>query len=237
MGTQCRHVLSGSPQPIPLKGWHNDEICGKCKQWYGDTVRATNNAKWVREVLEAIEAVLGIGETSLWHLLELNPHNGGVGKRADRGECLDRLSAKTLTKLRAWLEANEDEAAEKGYQRNQFKDLLITVSLLARLTSLEPGKPLLPDKRDATLPLEAVVYTRSGRAVDLTTVIKLERLRQTPGFVSERDLEEELEIPRSTIRHLIERIEGIGFSLEKFTSEELGYVAVGAKRGRKPEDR
>jgi hypothetical protein len=232
MGAQCRHVLSGSSQPISLKRSHEDDICDKCKRWYGDTVRATNKAVWVREVLEAIEAVRGIDQASLWHLFELKRDNGGKGKRSDRGECLHRLSTKMLVKLRDWIEANEDEAVEREYRRSLSRDLLRTVSLSAWLKSLPPDKSFSSGQRDPSLPLEAIAYTRSGRAIDMTTIITLERLRRKPRFRSERDLEEELGIPRSTIRHIIKRTEEIGFSLDRFTSEELEYVAVGKKRGR-----
>jgi biotin operon repressor len=192
------------------------------------------------EVIRAIEAVLAertdtgpTGKASLWDLFALDPHNGGVGKRSDRGECLSRLNAKTLTKLRDWLKANEEEAVEKGYKPVRFKVLLTEVSLHARLGSLPAGETLFCGERDPTLPLEAVAYTRSGRAINLATIIRLERLCRKPGFMSERDLEEEIGIPRSTIRRIIERMEEIGFSLDRFTSEELGYVAVGKKRGSK----
>jgi hypothetical protein len=131
------------------------------------------------------------------------------------------------------LEANEEEAVEKGYKPVRFKGLLTEVGLHTRLGSLPAGETLFCGERDPTLALEAVAYTPSGRAINLATTIKLERLRQKPGFMSERDLEEEFSVPRSTIRRIIERVEEIGFSLDRFTSEELEYVAVGTKRGPK----
>ena len=86
--------------------------------------------QWIGEVTRTIEAVLaertGTGPTggaSLWDLFDLCPHNGGVGKLSDRGECLSRLNAKTLTKLRDWLEANQEEAVGKGYKQDRFRGL------------------------------------------------------------------------------------------------------------------
>src|SRR5215207_1543231 len=104
MGSQCYHVrVLGLPHPVLLRNSHKNSVCDKCRQWYGETIRATNKVGWLREVLEAIEAVLGLDQASLWHLFELNPYHDGDGKPSDRWECLSRLSAKTLVKLKDWL--------------------------------------------------------------------------------------------------------------------------------------
>lgn len=238
-GRSCYHVLRLHSEEPPTVG-REGELCGKCQDEHTGGYASQGAGQWIDEVVRTIEAVLAertgtepTGGTSLWDLFELDPHNGGVGKRPDRGECLSRLNAKTLTNLRDWLEANEEEAVRKGYNHNRFKGLWAQVSLLPRLEHLLPGKSLFSGELDPTLPLEAVAYTRSGRAIDLTTIIKLARLRRKPGFMSERDLAKEVGIPRSTVRHIIERMEEIGFSLDKYTSEELEYVAAGTKRGPK----
>ncbi len=247
MGLQCRHVLhKGSvSKPTPLKSSHKGKICRKCEQWYTDTVRATNNSKWVREVLEAIESVRGWSsegalpnEASLWHLYELDPNNGGVGKFSERGECLGCLNTRTLDKLRNWLEANEEEAVtDKGYKRGRFVGLRADVGLLARLGTLPPNKSLLPDKRDTPLPLHAVAYTRSGRVEDLTEPILAEFIRRQRGFISEREREEYIEskigVPRSTTKRRFQRMNEIGMTLSRFTPEDLAYVIFGETRGRK----
>jgi hypothetical protein len=233
MGSQCCHVhFSDLSHPVPLKSSHKNPVCDKCRRWYGETIRATGKAAWVRHVLEAIEAVLGLNQASLWHLFELHPHNGGEGKPSDRGECLNRLGAKTLTKTKHWLDQNEEEA-EKRYGRNRFIGLRAHVALFASLSSLPPDRLLLPEQHSPILPLEGMIHTRSGRAKDLTIPIKVQLLRQRPRYTSERELAKELGIPRSTLRGIRGRMEEVNFSSEKFTPEELEYVALGEIRGPK----
>jgi hypothetical protein len=61
MGPECRHVrCSGLPHSVRLRKSYKGSVCDSCRKWYGDTIRATNKAVWVREGLEAIEAVLGL---------------------------------------------------------------------------------------------------------------------------------------------------------------------------------
>ena len=234
MGSQCCHVrFSDLSHPVPLKRSHKNPVCDKCRRWYGETIRATNKAEWVREILEAIEAVLGLNQASLWHLFELDPHNCGEGKRSDRGECLSRLNAKTMIKIKHWLEQNKEEA-EKWYGHNRFIGLRADVGHLAFYSDLPPDRPLLPEQPGPELALEAMIHTRSGRAQDLVIPIKVQLLRQRRRYTSERELAKELGIPRSTLRDILGRMEEVNFSLEKSTPEELEYVALGETRGPKP---
>ena len=100
----------------------------------------------------------------MWDLFALDPHNGGVSKRSNRGECLSRLNAKTLIRLRDWLAAKEEEAVQQRLQPARFEGLWTEVSLLACLGSLLAAETLFCEERDPTLPLEAVAYARRGRA-------------------------------------------------------------------------
>jgi hypothetical protein len=202
-------------------------------QEHAETVRASRVAEWQNDVIGAIEAVWterdaakSTSKASLWDLFDLNRDNGGEGKRHDRGECLNRLNGNTLTKLRGWLETNEEEAV-KRYGRNAFVVLRTEVGLNGWLSTLPSDKPLFADKQDATLPFEAVGYKRSGRAVDMTIPIRLKRLRDERGYKSERDLSKELKVPRATLRDIMKRMDEIGFSLEKFTPEDLSYIVRG----------
>ncbi len=236
MGMQCRHVRpeGGVSEPVPLKPTHKGDICRRCEQWYTNTVRATNKDKWVQEVLEAIESVRGWSseqeppnEASLWHLYELNPDNGREGKPSERGECLCRLSVKTLTKLRGWLDANEEEAVER-YTGKHVR-LRAEVGILAMLPAVLSDGTCHPEKQDEALPFNAVGYKRSGRAVRLDIPVRLELVRRKRRYMSERNLEKELGVSRSTLRDISARMTEIGFSLEKFTPEELSYIVRGPK--------
>jgi transcriptional antiterminator len=107
------------------------------------------------------------------------------------------------------------------------------VRALAWLSALLPGEPPFPEEHDTGLPLEVVASTRSGRSVDETIALRLALLRQAQRYFSERDLEKELGVPRSTLRRMMERMDEIGLSLENCTADELSYVALGAPHGRK----
>jgi hypothetical protein len=189
------------------------------------------------EVLEAIQAVhvhnFGdsvVGTASIWDLFELDD-TPRYGRPSDLGQALD-LSAKTLAKLRDWLDDYTEEALQR-YKEPRCTNLYGKVRALAWLSALLPDEPPFPEGRDAGLPLEAVAYTRRGRSVDETIALRLALLRQALRRFSERDLEKELKVPRSTLRRMMERMDEIGFSLENFTADELSYVALGAPRGRK----
>jgi len=204
-------------------------------QEHAESIRASRVAEWQDEVLDAIEAVWSERDTakatskaSLWDLFDLDRDNGGAGKRSDRGECLSRLNGSTLAKLRGWLETNEEEAV-KRCGRNAFLGLRADIGLLAGLCAWPADKSLFPDddKQDVTPSFDAVGYKRSGRAVDITIPIWLALLRDERGYRSERDLSKELGVPRTTLRDIMKRMDEIGFSLEKFTTEDLNYITRG----------
>ena len=222
-------------EPAKLRSSSKSDLCERCLQEHAESVRASRVAEWQNDVLGAIEAVWTerdaaktTSKASLWDLFDLDKDNGEAGKRSDRGECLSRLNSSTLTKLRGWLETNEEEAVER-HGRNAFVGLWAEVGLHAWLCTWPSDKPLLPDKQDATPSFDAVGYKRSGRAVDVTIPIRLELLRDEPGYKSERDLSKELGVPRATLRDIMKRMDEIGFSLETFTTEDLNYITRGPK--------
>jgi hypothetical protein len=233
-GSLCTQypILGG---PAKLRSSSESDLCDRCLQEHARSVRTSRGAEWQDEVLDAIEAVWAekdatksTNKASLWDLFDLDRYNGGEGKRHDRGECLSRLNCSTLTKLRGWLETNEEEAVER-HGRNAFVGLRADVGLHAWLCTWPSDKPLLPDKQDATPPFDAVGYKRSSRAVDVTIPIRLALLRDERGYKSERDLSKELGVPRTTLRDIMKRMDEIGFSLEKFTTEDLNYITRGPK--------
>lgn len=236
-GQDCYHVRVFHHIDRPPKVGREGDLCQRCAQEHKGAVRTSNNPKWMDEVLDAIRAVRvrgfngGKAETvSIWDLFELDdtPRHG---RSSDFGEALG-LSAKTLGKLRDWLDDNTEEAVQR-FGEPRCVNVYGTVRTMAWLKALPPDESLFPKERKTNLPLEVVAYTRRGRRVDETTAIKLAQLRQAPRFYSERDLEKLLDTPRTTLRHMMERMDEIGFSLDRFTADELAYVAMGAPRGRK----
>src|SRR5215203_2899650 len=183
-GSRCTQYKTLG-EPAKLRSSSKSDLCDRCLQEHAETVRASRVAEWQNDVIGAIEAVWterdaakSTSKASLWDLFDLNRDNGGEGKRHDRGECLNRLNGNTLTKLRGWLETNEEEAV-KRYGRNAFVGLRADISLLAGLCAWPSDKSLFPDddKQDVTPPFDAVGYKRSGRAVDIIIPIWLALLR------------------------------------------------------------
>jgi hypothetical protein len=243
-GQNCYHVrVFGLSEAVELRSSSKSDFCDRCLQEHAGGLHAPRKGGWEDEVIEAIEALYASrptpqrpGKASLWDLFDLDPDNGGQGQHSDRGEVLTRLSAKTLAKLADWISKNAEEAlAHSGKQH--LGGLYQDVRILARLMALPPGEPRLPNERDPSLLLEARGYTRGGRGVDHTVVIRLARLRRARRYFSERDYKKILGVPRSTIRDMIKRMDEIGFSLEKFTPGDLGYVARGPRRNQQKKTR
>ncbi len=236
-GQDCYHVRKFDYVDKPPKVGREGDLCERCAQEHNGAVRTTNNPEWMDEVLEALEAVrtqvsgaVPVGEASLLDLFELDD-TPRWGRPSDLGEALTRLNARTLAKLRDWLDENTEEVVRR-YPR--CATVYGTVRQLAWLRQMPPDEPTLSDSRGENLPFKAMAYTRGGRRVDTAKVVRLARLRQAPGFLSERDLEKELGIPRPTVRRMIKRMDEIEFSLARFTPDDLAYIAVGRPRGRKP---
>ena len=150
-----------------------------------------------------------------------------------------RLDAKTLPKLRDWLEEHKQEAVER-YDERRYKYLHDEVSLVAALNSLPPDKPLLPEEPGTHLRFDAVAhYTSRGTSRDLSLPIRVasraEELRQERRHLTEREIqqtiENELGVPRTTQQRWSDRMEEVGMSWYSFTTDQLEYVALGEKRG------
>lgn len=179
------------------------------------------------EVIKAIETVFAQRPTpqrprkaTLWDLFSLEAHNGSWKKFSDRGAVLMRLDAKTLRKLRGWLEAYKERAIE-DHGRNEYASVYRTVSLNAALSSLPANKPLVLEKQSTPLPSDTVIhtsrgyvvnlnrlnsiapfdaeahYTSSGRNQNLKTpvlaALLADALRQQQRYVSDREIEDTIE--------------------------------------------
>jgi hypothetical protein len=183
-------------------------------------------------------------KATLWDLFSLDSSNGGWKKYSDRGAVLMRLDAKTLRKLRDWLEEHKQEAIEH-YDEHRYKYLHNNVSLFAAFSSLPPDKPLLPEEAGTDSWFDAVAhYTKRGTSRDLTLPIRAaaraEELRQERRHVTEREIEQTIEsefgVPRTTQKRWSDRMKEVGMTWYRFTTDQLEYVALGEKRGpHKPE--
>jgi hypothetical protein len=188
------------------------------------------------EALEAMFPGEG-GRYSMWDIFDQSLIDGGQGRYTSLGDALGRLGAAALERVAEWLEEHAEEATnERGRDARQVFNVVTTAKSMAMLSAMAVEEPHQPDGRHSTLPLAATAYTRGGRALDLTRLIELDRMRRRRGYISrrafERDVEEKLGIPRSTAQEIVGRMEEIGFSSNKFTLEDWIYIAVGRDRGR-----
>ena len=138
-GTSCYHVRnlrSEKPATVADEG----DFCQKCREESGGH-GPSSTSPWMDEVIAIIEMVFEQRPTPQrtdkavwWDLFDLDSSNGGWKKYSDRGAVLMRLDAKTLRKLRDWLEEHKQEAIER-YDERQYKYLHRDVSLMAALSS------------------------------------------------------------------------------------------------------
>jgi hypothetical protein len=169
----------------------------------------------------------------LWDLFELNPHNGDWKKFSDRGAVLWRLDAKTLGKLRDWLDENKGRAVEHpDYGYYTWLDLRTSVGINALMASLPPKMQLLPDTKDG-LPFQIGAVRTDGKQWDLNLPIRAELLEHAPRYFSERNMADLLKMRRTTYQDMRDRMAKRSFTLDKFTSADLWAVVCGEKRGRK----
>lgn len=242
-GTSCYHVRklhSGKPATVA----HEGDFCQKCREELG-AHGPSSTSPWKDEVIAIIEMVFAQRPTPprpdkavLWDLFDLDSSNGGWKKYSDRGAVLMRLDAKTLRKLKDWLEEHKQEAIER-YNERQYKYLHDDVSLMAALNSLPPDKPLLPEEPSTDSGFDAVAhYTRRGTSRYLNPIIlvarKAEELRQEQRHYTQREIEQiienELGVPRTTQQRWSDRMKEIGITWYSFTTDQLEYVALGVKR-------
>lgn len=89
------------------------------------------------------------------------------------------------------------------------------------------------DGRDPQRAWQAVAIREdSGKRWDLAKVAEAARLRR--AGLSERRIAARLGMARSTYQDMRDRMDAVGFSVERFTVEDLAAVAVGRKPGPRP---
>ncbi len=227
--TQCTQYATLG-QPTPLRKSSKNALCEPCQRKYAEGYPSEANARWVREVVLAIETVRP-GKASLWDLFELNPHNGGRDWAADRGKVLACLDSKTLDKIRGWIGDNIEEAMERyGFVRPIT--LRTEVGLTAWLRRLPPDMSLLPNKQDG-FPLQGVAIREDGKTWDLNAPIRARLLQEWPRYFSERDRARLTGMSRSSYKRMEERMERLGFTLDKFSLNELPEIRLPKKPGPK----
>ncbi len=205
-------------------------------------------------------------KATLRDLFDLDSRNGGWNKPSDRGAVLERLDAKTLSKLRDRLEEEEEKATNYcGWHR--YQDLRSTVGVMAMVSSLPTGTLFAP-KEDTPLPSEAVIHTSRGYVVNLkllnsaipfdhvayytrrgsgrnlkTPVLAAalaEALKRQPRHITEREIEDTIEealgVSRSKQQRWRKRMEEVGMTWRRFTADQVEYVALGDKRGRRSKE-
>ena len=224
---------------------HAGDFCEKCREELGGH-EPSSASPWQDRVIAIIEMVFAQRPTSqrpdkavLWDLFSLDSSSGGWKRYSDLGAVLGRLDAKTLRKLRDWLEEHEQEAIEH-YDERRYKLLHEAVSL----STLPPDMSSSPERQGKGLASGAVAYyTRRGTSRDLYLPIRVasrtEELRQERRHVTEREIEQtienELGVSRTTQQRWSDRMKEVGMTWDRFTTDQLEYVALGEKRGpRKP---
>jgi hypothetical protein len=97
---------------------------------------------------------------SLWDLLDLDPCNGGRGKRPVRAEALRRLDARSLQHLRGWLEEKFGSSLEENAQE--------------AINRVGPGR-IIGLWTDVSLSgsLRAMPPESTGRVVDMLLPVKI----------------------------------------------------------------
>jgi hypothetical protein len=235
-GVRCVRSDPQTGEPEKLSQYNKSDICERCQQEHAAGYRSSSGDRWMDDVTEVLGAFVDEtsaarpNKASLWDLFKLDPYNGGWKKYSDRGTVLGRLDAKTLGKLRDWLDKNKDRAVD-DYGHGRWASLRADVGFGAWLKQLPPDMYLGPDTED-TLPIQAVAMRTDGKKWDLNTPIRAELLRRLPRYFSERDMAGLLEMPRTTYTGLRDRMKKRGFTLEKFTVADLWAVVHGG-RGRK----
>ena len=203
-------------------------------------------------------------KATLRDLLDLNTRYDIGDTDTDLGAVLTRLDAKTLGNLEHFLKEHRKEAIDRQYCREyRYTYLLSQAGWRAAYTSLPPDDPLLLGKPDTpsgevirtrrgyvvdlaalnnALPFEAN-YIGGGRSVNLKTPVSAaklaEYLRQNYPRITERAMEDTIEevlgVSRSTQKRWRERMEEVGMTPWQFSDAQLQDVAVGKRRGRKPQ--
>jgi hypothetical protein len=225
-------------EPAKLRSSSRSNLCDRCLQESASSTSAYRHTGWEFKVDKAIKAaslerphLRVVGRGSLRDLLELNWRNGEKGRFSDLGVVLERLDSKTLYKVSDQLDTDREELT-RDYGHNRWLHLRTHVRLNAWLKQLPVGMSLSPDMQDG-LPIQVVAIRTDGKKWDFNIPIRAELLRLVRRYYSQEDYAKLLGIRRGFYRKMRARMDQGGFTLRKFTTEELERFVRGAKRGRK----
>jgi hypothetical protein len=225
-------------EPAKLRNSSKSNLCDRCLQESASASSAYRNTEWEFKVDEAIKAasverprLRGVGRGSWDDLLVLDSDDGGKGRKSDLGEVLERLDSKTLYMVSDRL-ATDKERLTHDHGYNRWLHLQTHVRFNAWAKQLPPGMSLSRDTQDG-LPIQMAAIRSDGKKWDLNIPIRAELLRMVRRYFAEEDYAKLLGVGRSFYRNMRARMNQEGFTLHKFTAEELERFVRGAKRGRK----
>jgi hypothetical protein len=203
-------------------------------------------------------------KATLRDLLDLDSRHNISETDTELGDVLRLLDVKTLGNLEHFLNEHHEEAIDRQYcTEYHYGYLRSVVGQTAAYSSLPPDDPLLLGEPDTpsgevirtsrgyvvdlaalnnALPLK-VTYIGGGHSVNLKTpilaAILAEALRQNYPRITERALEDTIEevlgVPRSRQKRWRKRMEEVGMTQGRFSDAQLQDVAVGKRRGPKPQ--
>lgn len=186
-------------EPATVRRSSKSSWCDRCLKEHAGGLPSPD-ARWKAVALEAIFPDEW-ERRSLWDLFALSPYH-------ERGRALSRLDAKTLGKLRVWLDENKVLAVERCHY-GRWVGLRAEAGVGAWLKQLPSGTQLRPSTEDG-LPIQAVGVRTDGKKWDLNLPIRAELLRRYRRYFSERDMAKLLGMAKTSFRRLRGRMDRRG---------------------------
>jgi hypothetical protein len=245
------------PRQGPVHQTHSGQprgFCRQCRAEHAGWYRTSSDDRWMGKVTEAIETVFAQrpspqrpNKATLRDLLGLESRKDISEENTELGAVLRLLDAKTLENLTHFLEEHREEELDRQYcSGHQYTYLCSVVGMRAARVPLPPDMPLLSEKPDT--PSGEVIHTRRGYVVDLAAlnnVLPFEvaytssgrsKNLKTPVLAAKLAAAlRQLGVSRSTQKRWHERMEEVGMTHWQFSDAQLQNVAIGKRRGPKPQ--
>jgi hypothetical protein len=167
----------------------------------------------------------------MWYLLELDSNNGGPHQKSDLGRCLSAMRAPELRQIQAWLEENRERAIEH-YGIGRYGFVHFSAGWRA---SVDETPPKLRHQNvfegiSSVGPLQAVTIRADGKKWDQLLPVQADILLR--AGLKKSAVAEQLDLPWSTFKDLLKRMENLGFDSSKFTADEADAAIRGRRTGR-----